>query len=218
MSFWPFPKSILGELRAGLDLGPGLELGAGGGQLRSRLESVGISLLALDRTAPADVLGDVRHLPLRNATAGVLVLANLLRHLDPPGRRACMTECSRALVPGGRLLLLEDDPVARCAAEANYREALGLLAAADPGRGTVLDLDEVLARRPAGLDEPGLDLHLENHEVVEDPLAPLRWIEATGRVGQHALVSLQGRIDREGMRYGAFRACVIRRTGDGVPS
>lgn len=208
MSFWPFPKTILDELSAGLARGPGVELGAGDGRLARRLGDAGLRLLTVDRQGPVDVRADARRLPLRAASCGAFVLANVLRHLRASARRAVLAECARALADGGRLLILEDEPVGRDAAEVNYRRALELLAAADPTRGAALDLDEIAPILP-GAFAVEVDERLENAESVDDPRAPLRWLAAHGPMA--AVEALSVDVERQGMAYGQYRALVLRR-------
>ena len=59
MSFWPFPKILLDELRSGLECGVGIEVGAGEGRLSHRLADCGIHLHTLDLRAPAELRADL---------------------------------------------------------------------------------------------------------------------------------------------------------------
>ena len=117
-----------------------------------------------------------------------------------------------ALADKGRLLLLEDDPEARNRAERNYRLALEYLSNADPTRGAALDLDPVLAEKPDGLSSVIVDLKTENEETIEDPAAPLRWLAARGFAEQSGFREFERAVACDGMSYGRYRACVLRRS------
>jgi hypothetical protein len=211
MSFWPFPKIILDELRAGLRRGIGIEVGSGDGRLSRRLGDCGIFLHALDLQAPAEVRADARALPIATAGVGLIVVGNLLRHLSEGERVGFLFEADAALAAGGRLLLLEDDPEARNAAERNYRRALGYLRDADDTRGAALDLDQLLAARPDSLSTLVVDLRVENEELIEDDVAPLRWLAARGFARRDGFREFEESVERDGMSYGRYRACVLRR-------
>lgn len=212
MSFWPFPKILLDELRAGLARGPGFEIGSGDGRLRENLSRSGIDLLTLDLRGAVDVRADARALPLARARAGAVVAGNLLRHLGAAGRQAFLDEAVRVLAPRGCLLILEDDPVGRCAADENYRRTLELLAAADPSRGSALDLGPFLDAIDGTRLGLVADLRVENEERVTDPTAPLRWLASRPGHDARALASLAADVERDGVRYGTFRACALRRS------
>lgn len=209
MSFWPFPKTALSELRAGRVLGPGVDVGAGDGRLAARLGSAGLPLITIDNRSPAALMGDALALPFRTSSLGLCLAANLVRHLSHAGRETFFAEADRTLVAGGRFALVEDLPEADDAPALNYRRALAFLAEADPSRGTVLDLDPVLRELAPRFGEPLLDLVAQNEEPVVDAGAPLDWLLARGRGGDPGLSVLRADVAREGMRYGAFRVCVF---------
>lgn len=211
MSFWPFPKILLDELRSGLECGVGIEVGAGEGRLSHRLADCGIHLHTLDLRAPAEFRADARALPITTGGAGLIVAGNLLRHLSEEDRVGFLIQADNALADRGRLLLLEDDPEARNAAELNYRCALEYLRDADANRGAALDLDRVLVSRPDGLLTVVVDVRVDNEEVIEDELAPLHWLAARGFARQDGFRELEEAVARDGMSYGLYRACVLRR-------
>jgi SAM-dependent methyltransferase len=210
MSFWPFPKKLLDELRSGLVTGTGIDLGSGDGELAARLRAEEIGLLTCDRTAPASIRLDARHVPFGTGSLGVVLAANLLRHLDTQERANVVRQCAESLAPGGRLVLLEDLPKGRNESEENYRRVLELLAAADPQRGAAISLDPTVASPPAGL-ELALDLNCENQERPKDVGLPLRWLAARGYAGSTRLRALEAAVREHGMSYGLYRACVFRR-------
>ena len=212
MSFWPFPKTLLDELLAGLAHGPGIELGSGSGGLHARLGSSGIQLLTSDLAARCDVRADALDLPFRAAQFGLVVAGNLVRHIAPVRRDRFFAEVSRVVRPGGRVLLLEDHPAPRTPAESNYRHALALLARVDGARGVVVDLEEILADQDPGLAELTWSASLENEEAPDDPFAPADWIEA--RVGDldGAVTAHRQEVRAHGMEYGRFQAYVLQRT------
>jgi hypothetical protein len=212
MSFWPFPKTLLAELKAGLAHGPGVELGSGEGHLHDRLASAGIDLLRTDLSSPGDVRLDATRLPFGPRRLGLLVAGNLLRHLSASARRDVLEQAARVTADDGRLLLLEDDPAARSRAEANYREALALLARVDTSRGPALDLQTVVDQRPDAFATIAWSGTLENTEVPEDPLAPALWLDAHGGVPAPELAAHRARVQEHGMEYGCFQAWVLRRT------
>ena len=87
-----------------------------------------------------------------------------------------------------------------------------MLADADPTRGPVLDLDAVLASMPDSLSPPAVDLCADNEEAMEDPSAPLRWLSSRGFATGARFRELAIAVARDGMSYGHYRACVLRRT------
>jgi SAM-dependent methyltransferase len=212
MSFWPIPKIILDELQAGLLRGVGIEIGAGEGRLTRRFADCGIRLHAVDLRSTAEIRADACALPFVGGSLGLVVAGNLLRHLEEPARAGFLDQAGAVLASGGRLLLIEDEPEARDPAESNYRHALELLKYADPARGGVLDLDGVLATRPDSLARLVVDVSVDNEESIDDASAPLRWLSSRGFADQPGFRELSDAVARDGMSYGRYRACVLRRT------
>lgn len=220
MSFWPFPTSLAAELREASSRGVVVELGAGAGDLARRLEQLGLVVLTLDvdASSPVDVVADLRNLPFAAASAGVLVLGDVLRHLDPLSRDDAAASCARVLAPGGCVVVLEDHPEGRDAAEANYREVLALLADVAPPRGPARPIDRLTRPWREHLGEPVLAGAFDNETPVRDPTAPVRWMRRMAggdRAFRSRLDALADAIDRDGMDYG--RSCfeVFRRDESG---
>jgi SAM-dependent methyltransferase len=215
MSFWPFPKILLDELRCGAANGRAVEIGSGDGGLTRRMRQVGIDPTTIDLRAPADIRADARALPLRPRVCGVVVVGNLMRHLPAASRAAVFEELEATLAPSGRIAVFEDHPEARDRAEENYRTVLDLLRRADPARGGVLDLDELAGALPEGL-ERRVDLVLDNEESVIDPARPLAWLRARGFSAEPGFGKLCASVERVGMRYGRYRAWVLGPVGAGI--
>ncbi|AVT28821.1 SAM-dependent methyltransferase [Plantactinospora sp. BC1] len=72
-------------------------------------------------SAAALLIGDARHLPLRDATADVVFAAGLLTHLPDPV--AGLRELARVTRPGGRLVIFH--PSGRAALAARHGRVLG---------------------------------------------------------------------------------------------
>ncbi len=218
MSFWPFPKKLLDQIRRGAEAGPSVELGVGRAALRDRLEEVGVRAVGLDvdfgqlRTIRGDrICADARLLPLRPRGVGLLTAGNLLRHLDEVDRAVTLAEARGALRDGGRLVVLEDAVEARNESEENYRRCLELLARAGGRRSGVIAMEAEAERaREAGLDLVDRGA-FENRTPVRDPHAPLRWLEESlagdGMGGE--LRKLAERVKRSGMSYGRAQYLVF---------
>ncbi|RKZ14509.1 hypothetical protein DRQ53_11365 [bacterium] len=211
MSFWPFPKTAIEELDLGQRLGPALDVGSGSGTLADRLRTHGIDLLRLDLAPTAQLRADAMAMPFATARLGACVAANLVRHFVPSQRRDFFLEMARVLVARGSLVLVEDLPEASNAAEANYRRALDLLALVDTSRGAALELDPLLSELAPDFGQPVLDAEVMNEEPLVDPATPLRWLALHGLAGDARLLKLERNVEREGMRYGRFRICCLRR-------
>jgi SAM-dependent methyltransferase len=100
-------ESFAASLPAGVRV---LDAGAGEGSDRRHFTKqrycgldLGIGDAAWDYTK-LDVLGDLTHLPFRDATFDACLNIVTLEHVSEPGRVVC--ELSRALKPGGRILLI----------------------------------------------------------------------------------------------------------------
>lgn len=100
--------NLLGRFRAP---GPVLDLGCGTGSFAGRLRRLGFPIVALDHElhlgpAPAGVAGvagDAVELPVRDASAGTVLLRDVLEHVDDG---AALAECRRVLRRGGLLVAL----------------------------------------------------------------------------------------------------------------
>jgi hypothetical protein len=213
MSFWPLARRIVEELAAGARLGPLVELGAGDGGLTRRLEELDLHPLLLDRRYPpaprrrGALAGDVLRLPLADDRVGAIVLGNVLRQLSGSERRLLAGEARRCLRGGGRMVVLEDDPRVRTAAERNYRDCLALLGEADPTR-RVATLAPDRARRSLApvLGPPRSEGEGANEEPVLRPEIPLAWLAArsAGAAWRSRLEDLRRRVEAEGMAYGLY--------------
>jgi SAM-dependent methyltransferase len=80
-----------------------LELGSGGGFIRTRIRDV----IASDvMTVPGlDITADGTRLPFRHGALRAIVMTNVFHHIPDP--RAFFEESARCVRPGGRLVLLE---------------------------------------------------------------------------------------------------------------
>jgi len=115
-------KAIRATIRRELDLGPGtrtLDLGCGPGAFADLFEKgdyVGVDLNAryIDharRTRKgAFLVGDAKHVDLPEARFNQVLIFGLLHHLPDEEVGAVLAECRRLLVPGGRVLVIEDIP------------------------------------------------------------------------------------------------------------
>ena len=209
MSFWPFPTTLRAELRHGAARGPVIELGAGEGDLARRLRSLDLDVVTLDRDPrlPADVLGDLRRLPFADRSAGVLVLGDVLRHLDPVSRDEAAWSCRHVLAREGRVVVLEDDPEARDRAEANYRETLAMLSDLVARRGPARRIDRLTGPWRGLFGEPVARGASDNETPVRDPLEPIRWMRSAScadRVFRERLDRLAASVETDGMRYGRY--------------
>jgi ubiquinone/menaquinone biosynthesis C-methylase UbiE len=115
-------KAIRAVIRRELELGRGLrclDLGCGPGAFSDLFEGddyVGVDLNAryieyANRARKGSfVVGDARKLELPDARFDQTLIFGLLHHLPDDGVRAVLRETRRLLVPGGRLLVIEDIP------------------------------------------------------------------------------------------------------------
>ena len=115
-------KAIRATIRRELDLGPGhrtLDLGCGPGAFAGLFEKgdyVGVDLNAryIDharRTRKgAFIVSDAKKVDLPAARFDQVLIFGLLHHLADDEAGAVLSECRRLLVPGGRLLVIEDIP------------------------------------------------------------------------------------------------------------
>jgi SAM-dependent methyltransferase len=211
MPFTPLPKTFLEDLRrhrAGLVV----DLGCGQGDFGRLLQAEGVRPLGIDRRRPgsgtvADLVADAVDLPLGRHRVDLLVAANLLRQLWPlPGGAAVPERWQDCLAPGGRLYILEDEPVANPAPARNYRDLQDFLARLNPwGRGPLLPLAEFRQAcdrcpRPGGRWQVGL----QENEWPVDP-APVASLLRTpdGDAAPEAQRILAA-IEKTGLSYGTF--------------
>lgn len=210
MSFWPLAKSSRERARALAGHGCVVELGAGEGAFADRLASLGVRPVLVDpRPLPAHgrwprVRAASPCLPLRDASCGLIVLANTVRHLDGDELGEHAREWRRCLAPGGELWVLEDDPDDDGPAARNYRRCLELLARTGPGRGGALGWEQARDRLSPVLGEAVDHYRETNRTPVEDALAPLGWMRAVGRVPAGEISALERDVVREGMAYGRY--------------
>lgn len=205
MSFWPFPRSLADALRRARNRGPVVEAGAGDGRLTQRIAEVVGEVWPLDlvsRPGLTRVQADARHLPVGPGRLGAVVMGNLARHLDPDSTVAMARSAWTSVAPGGMLAILEDEPEATSPREANYRQALRLLAVADPTRNPALAPEDLLDRIPAPWTDPHLERGLPNRERVLDPHAPVDWLRAH-RPGPE-VDALARDVAEHGMAYGPW--------------
>jgi 2-polyprenyl-6-hydroxyphenyl methylase/3-demethylubiquinone-9 3-methyltransferase len=104
-------REWLGERLAGARV---VDLGCGGGLLADALARQGARVVGVDRSVGSlraavgharhgerFVAGDLRHPPLRDGCADLVLLADVLEHLDEPA--AAVAAAARLLAPGGFL-------------------------------------------------------------------------------------------------------------------
>jgi ubiquinone/menaquinone biosynthesis C-methylase UbiE len=115
-------KAIRAVIRARLRVRQGLrtlDLGCGPGAFADLFagdDYVGLDLNAryIDharKTRPgAFIVGDARHVELPDGRFDQVLVFGLLHHLPDEDVRAVLRECRRLLVPGGRVLVIEDIP------------------------------------------------------------------------------------------------------------
>jgi hypothetical protein len=175
MPFCPLPATFLEDLARAGPSGV-LELGSGEGGLTALLHAAGCRPWTLDRAAPPlgarpHVRGDALQPPLRGRF-GVVVAANLLRHLWPRVAGAGPRAWSSLVAPGGALWILEDEPALDEPAGANYAALQDLLGRLVPGRQPLLPLASFRSTR-RGWGWPG---------TWRDGRQPNRWALDAGRV------------------------------------
>lgn len=202
MSFSPLPKILIADLERDA-AGPVVDLGCGDGVFTERLRAHAGAVLGLDRDRAGHVraaaTADLRRPPLRRGGCGVLVAANLLRHLPEP--RAAVDAWREALRPDGRLWILEDEPAAGDGPGALYRDLQAYLQRRDPLRRGPLMAREQMESFVTG--EAGWSWgSFRNREPLRDP-APLKIALATAAVGgDTAAAGLLERLEHEPFTYG----------------
>ena len=135
MPFCPLPATFADDIRRLAGRGV-LELGSGDGTMTRLLADLGADPVTVDRRpaaagCPARIRGDVLAPPLRGGF-GVVVAANLLRHVWPAVRRGGPEAWRDLVAPGGCLWILEDEPAALPPPVRHYRDLQDLLARLDP--------------------------------------------------------------------------------------
>ncbi len=115
-------REIRARIKRDLDLGQGLrslDLACGPGAFADLFEGgdyVGVDMNrryiehARKHRRGAFVVGDARKVELPDARFDQVLIFGLLHHLSDQDTRAVLKECKRMLVPGGRLLAIEDIP------------------------------------------------------------------------------------------------------------
>ncbi|HVU74018.1 MAG TPA: class I SAM-dependent methyltransferase [Mycobacteriales bacterium] len=121
------PTSIAGARAVDLGTGSGVvarALGRAGAVVTVLDDALGMLALARMRTGGGAAIGDVRALPLRNASVDVASAGFVLNHLDRPAD--ALREMARAVRPGGTVLAStwargEEHPVKDAAEQALHR-------------------------------------------------------------------------------------------------
>jgi len=115
-------KAIRAIIARELDLSPGLrtlDLGCGPGAFSDVFlggDYVGVDMNARyieharKHRKGAFIVGDARKVDLPDGRFDQVLIFGLLHHLSDDDVRAVLSECRRMLVPGGRLLAIEDIP------------------------------------------------------------------------------------------------------------
>ncbi len=115
-------KAIRALIRKDLDLGPGrrtIDVGCGPGAFSSLFERgdyVGVDMnaryiaYAQKHCKGAFVAADAQHVGLPSGRFDQALIFGLLHHLSDEQVRGVLAECKRMLVPGGRILAIEDIP------------------------------------------------------------------------------------------------------------
>lgn len=115
-------KAIRARIRAHLDLGPGVrsvDIGCGPGafsDLFAAGEYAGVDLnaryiaYAQRHKKGRFVCADAQHTGLPDASFDQVLIFGMLHHLPDDVVRGVLAECRRLLVPGGRVLAIEDIP------------------------------------------------------------------------------------------------------------
>lgn len=135
MPFSPLPATFIDDLHRLAPLGV-VELGSGSGLFTELLREQGVEPVTVDRaTAAVDVRptvrGDAIDPPLRGRF-GLVVAANLVRHVWVEIRRGGPTAWQRLLAPAGCLWIFEDEPLDSPPPARHYRDLQTFLAALDP--------------------------------------------------------------------------------------
>lgn len=186
MPFDPLPKTLTDLLAAGAGAPlTAVELGCGDGRLLALVRQPGIACYGLDRLprvagSRADVVADACRPPIRAASVDLVLASNLVRHLVPAQRDLGFLDAWLALLkPGGSLFILEDEPTARPAPAANYRDLQAFLARLWPlGRGPLLSHEGFGRRLPARLAALVTDHGVAENRWPQDAAAAVAMLEA----------------------------------------
>ncbi len=207
MSFFPLPRTFLD------DLSPRparvVELGCGDGRFTAVLRERGLRPLGLDRRSrrqgsAADVVADAVRLPLPDGGVDLLVAANLLRQVWPPGPSAAVPPgWLRCLRPGGLLYIFEDEPGGRPAAARNYRDLQRFLSLLAPGRRRPLLARARFARR-LGAGAAGWTLGRARNRWPVDAGRVAAWLDTLGGGPEGEAARLAAAIRDRGLDYGTY--------------
>ncbi len=220
MSFFPLPTTLLEDL-ARFRGEPIVELGCGDGCFSAVLAAAGASLWRMDRRPPwagsaADLVADARLLPFPTGGIGLLICANLLHQLWPPGGvRPVPDEWRRCLRPGGVLFLLEDEPTQSTPAAHNYMELQAFLARVAPQlRRPLLPRGRFLKRLRVAGELEGWRHGQARNDYTADAGAVASWLRGsagTGAAGPgrqapggNEGVRLAEALERDGLGYGDY--------------
>ena len=218
MPFDPLPRT-LSDLLAGAAAVPltAVELGCGVGRLLALVRRPGVFCPGLDRLpraagSAADVVGDACRPPLRARSLDLLLAANLVRHLAPTRRGLGFLDGWLELLrPGGSLFVLEDEPTARPAAAANYRDLQAFLAHAWPqGRGPLLAREAFLRRLPAHLLPLVVDGGVADNRWPQDAAAAVALLAAGSPTHGGEAAKLVEAIAGNGLSCGRQWWCRLR--------
>lgn len=103
----PALRAVYGDMfdriAAACGPGPTLEVGGGIGNLKGRLKDVISS--DIQQGAYQDLVSDAQSLPFASASLGNIVMLDVVHHLEFPA--LFLTEATRVLRPGGRVVLIE---------------------------------------------------------------------------------------------------------------
>ena len=181
----------------------------GDGRLLALVRRPGVVCLGLDRLpraagSVADIVGDACRPPVRDRSLDVLLAANLVRHLVPSRPGLEFLEAWLGLLkPGGSLVILEDEPTARPAAAANYRDLQAFLARLWPmGRGPLLARSAFLLRVPPQLLPLVADGGVAVNRWPQDARAAVAMLESGSPAAGDAAAGLAAAIGAQGLSCG----------------
>jgi len=202
MSFSPLPRTLIADLtRPGG--GPVVDLGCGDGRFGAKLRAHAAHVVGLDLSrAPhvrADVVADLMRPPVAPGRCGVVVAANVLRHLPEPA--VALARWREALRPDGRLWILEDEPAVGDGPGALYRDLQEWLRRRGPaGRGPLLAraaCEGIVAGQPGWRWG-----RFQNRESLRDPAALHRLLAGAAAGGDAEAAALAARLAGEPFSYG----------------